>query len=532
MKPMQKKFSKKSSSKKILSSSALFSKIPFAYFDYIVIGSGIAGLLSALSASKKGNVLLVTKTKLSSGSTPLAQGGIAAVLSSTDNFKKHISDTLKAGAHHNKKNVVEYIVKKAPEAIRKLTEFGINFEKKNGKFDLSLEGGHSKNRIVHVKDMTGAAIEETLIKNIRADRKITILENTFALDLIVEKKECKGVFIYKKRKKSQKISTKKINKILTNSIILATGGTGQIFSHTTNPVESTGDGIAIAARAGAKIQDMEFIQFHPTALAYIKNGRHFLLSEALRGEGAVLLNKYKKRFVRELLPRDIVTRKIYEERKKGPAYLTFQGKKESDIKKRFPGIYEHLKKNYGLNLAKDLIPVTPVAHYLCGGIAVDLKSRTSIKNLFAVGECAYTGLHGANRLASNSLLEAAVFAMEIEKHLPKIKKMDKKSQKKMTQIMNQKIKKIIEKIETLKMKNGLPDKKLSKKIQQIMWEKVGIIRTKKGLNGAFQELQKIRKNTEKNISPETKNLLETSLLICKQTIKRKKSLGCHWIEKF
>lgn len=480
----------------------------------------------------------MTKTKLSSGSTPLAQGGIATVLSETDNFKKHINDTLMAGAYHNKKNVVEYIIKKAPEAIKKLMELGINFEKKNGKFDLGLEGGHSKNRIVHIKDMTGSAIEEALIKKIRANKKITVLENAFALDLIVKKKECKGVIVYRKRKKSTKnklrknLTNKNTTAILTKAVILATGGAGQIFSHTTNPSESKGDGIALAARVGAKIQDMEFIQFHPTALAYKKNSRHFLLSEALRGEGAVLLNKYKKRFVNELLPRDMVTQKIYEEQKKGAVYLVFQGKNESEIKNRFPGINEYLKKNYHLNLAKDLIPVTPVAHYLCGGIVVNLKSQTSIKNLFAVGECAYTGLHGANRLASNSLLEAAVFGMEIGKNLPKIKKMDKKLQKNMTQINSQNMKKIIKKIETLKIKNGLSDKKLSKKIQDIMWEKVGIIRTKKSLETALHELQNIKKITHKNIPPETENLLETSLLICKQAIKRKKSLGCHWTQEF
>ena len=253
--------------------------------DIVVIGSGIAGLLSALSASEKGNVLLVTKKKLSSGATPYAQGGIAAVISGTDNFKKHVKDTMRAGAYYNSKKVVEYVVRKGPQSIQKLATLGVRFdqEKNNAKknFALGLEGGHSENRIVHVRDVTGKAIEEALIKKVRNHKKVTIWEDTLALDLIVEKKICKGIKL---------LRNKKIIKVPAQVVILCTGGAGQIFAHTTNPTESTGDGIAIALRAGARVRDMEFIQFHPTAFFKKEKNQHFLLSEAIRGEGAILIN--------------------------------------------------------------------------------------------------------------------------------------------------------------------------------------------------------------------------------------------------
>lgn len=470
--------------------------------DIVVIGSGIAGLLSALSASEKGSVLLVTKKKLSSGSTPYAQGGIAAVLSGTDHFEKHIEDTMKAGAFHNSREVVKYVVQKGPQAIQKLIEFGVKFDQeKNKNLALGLEGGHSENRIIHAKDATGRIIEKALIAKVRSHKNITIWENTLALDLIIEKKTCKGIRL---------LRNKKIIKVPTQVVVLCTGGTGQVFAHTTNPTESTGDGIAIALRAGAGVRDMEFIQFHPTAFFKKENNRHFLLSEAIRGEGGILINHEGKRFTKELAARDILSRAIYEEQKHGKVFLTFENTKSTkrkkllELKKRFPEIFTHLKKN-GYILGKNPIPITPVAHYLCGGIEVNLRSETSIKNLFAIGECARTGLHGANRLASNSLLEAAVFASEIGGNLPKI------------QQTNFKIKEISEK----NISNT--HQKIIKKIQEIMWQEVGIIRTKNGLQKAFSQLNKFKNHK----SREVKNLATVAIAICKQALQRKKSLGCH-----
>lgn len=482
--------------------------------NIVVIGSGIAGLLSALSASEKGEipergkVLLVTKKKLSSGATPYAQGGIAAVVSGTDNFAKHIEDTMKAGAYHNTKKVVEYVVRKGPKAIQKLMALGVQFD-----CTLGLEGGHSENRIIHVKDITGKAIEEALIKKVRSRKNITIWENTYLLDLIVEKKICKGVKL---------LRGKKIIKIEAQAVILCTGGVGQVFSHTTNPAESTGDGIAIALRAGARVRDMEFIQFHPTAFIKKENNRHFLLSEGIRGEGAILINHKGKRFTNELAPRDIVSRAIYQEQRNGKVFLTFEntesseGKNPAELKKRFPEIFRYLQKN-GYILGENPVPIIPVAHYLCGGIEVDLHSQTSIKNLFAIGECACTGLHGANRLASNSLLEAAVFASEIGRVLGGGENLQKilSHNFKISTITNKNI------LKTHILKN----KKIIQKIQKIMWEKSGIMRTQKGLQKALSQLKKIHNHE----SQEVRNLATVAIAICQHALRRKKSLGCHTI---
>ncbi len=498
----------------------LSSKNSFHHFETVIVGSGIAGLLSALSASKNESkkkpgekkILLVTKTKLFSGSTPLAQGGIAAVLQKNagknkDSITKHIEDTLRAGAYHNNKKAVEYILKHAEKSIEHLEKLGIHFDREEGKIAAGLEGGHSENRIIHIKDSTGKTIEEQLIARVREHKNITIWENTFALDLITDKKKCVGMKVMKKNK---------IEIIRSESVVLATGGIGQIFQHTTNPKESTGDGIALAVRAGAKTKDMEFIQFHPTAFGKKAGGRHFLFSEALRGEGAVLLNKDKKRFINELLPRDIVARAIHQEQKKGPVFLSFQESKKTaaTIEKRFPGVSDYCKKN-GYCLTTDHIPITPVQHYLCGGIAVNLRCETSIKNLFAVGECAHTGLHGANRLASNSLLEAAVLGAEIGKNLPKN--------------THQKLSiKTISHPPSTTPPSKLKNKVIEQKVQKIMWQYLGIVRTKNGMQKAQSELTALTKTAEK--FPETRNILVVARKVADEAFKRKKSLGCHWME--
>jgi len=467
-------------------------------FDFIVIGSGISGLNFSLGASKKGKVLIITKKKIIEGATNYAQGGIAAVLDKLDNFQKHINDTMKAGAYHNNKRAVEFMVKNAPKEIRKLQNIGVNFDEK-----LAKEGGHSHRRIAFVKDRTGQSIEKALIKSVRINPKIEIWEDTFAIDLLSDRKQtCYGVQILKKGH---------VQNIYASAVILATGGLGRIYKHTTNPKISTADGIAMGARAGTKLKDLEFIQFHPTTLNSPKKSK-FLLSEALRGEGAKLINHKGKRFVDELMPRDIVARTVYKESLKGPVYLDISHKRSKEISKRFPYIYNELKKR-GFDLSRQRIPISPAAHYSCGGIQVNLKGETSVKNLYAFGEVACTGVHGANRLASNSLLEAVVFSELIGKNL---------------KIKNLKIKNQFSKPKFAKKSNH---QLIKRKIKKIMWEDVGIIRKPDKLNRALEKLESINFTPSAEVaSLETKNMLQTAILVTKAAIKRKNSLGCHFID--
>ena len=357
-------------------------------YQNIIVGSGLAGLTCALTLTKSGSVLLISKAKVIDCATNLAQGGIAAVTTEEDSFFSHIQDTLTAGAFHNDKRAVEILVKSAPAAIKWLRQQGVKFDK-----NPALEAAHSCKRVLRVSDFSGREIEKVLLKKVTQNKKIKVLENCLVRDLLVEKKQCLGVRTTKT--------------IYGDKIILATGGLGQIYTCTTNPQVATGDGLAMAYQAGCQLTDLEFIQFHPTALKD-KSSPLFLLSESLRGEGAYLVNTKGKRFISELAPRDILTRAIVKEQKNGEVYLDIRHRGEKFIKKRFPNIYRELKKR-GFNLAKEKIPVTPAAHYSCGGIKVDSYGRTNIKNLFAFGEVACTGVHGANRLASNSLLEAVVF---------------------------------------------------------------------------------------------------------------------------
>lgn len=481
---------------------------------FIVIGSGISGLNFALNASKKGEVLIITKKKIMETTTNYAQGGIAATLGNFDSYKKHLDDTLKAGAYHNNLKALKYMIEKGPSLVNKLMQLGVPFDKNESKLSLTKEGGHSAKRIAHVKDRTGHSIEEVLIKNVRKNSNIKILENCFAIDLLVKKNTCYGIrCLYKN----------KTYNIHASAVIIATGGVGQVYLHTTNPKISTGDGIAMAKRAGAVLKDMEFIQFHPTALD-LKRKKRFLLSEALRGEGAILTDSRGKRFMKkyhanaELAPRDIVSRAIFEEKKTGPVYLDISHKNSAYVKNRFSYIYKNLKK-YGLDLTKDAIPVSPAAHYICGGIKVNMDGETSIKNCYAFGESACTGVHGANRLASNSLLEAIVFSAKI---INSLKKIEKKSFPDF-------------KIPHKKNHQSTNYVYIRRKIRNIMWEHVGIVRNEKNLKYAIESLEKI-KNSHKyalnNIyALETLNMLEVSIQIAKSALKRKKSLGCHFISQ-
>lgn len=507
-------------------------------YSYLIIGSGIAGLNFALNAAEKeGSVLIITKKKTVASGTNYAQGGIAGVLDRTDNFTKHVQDTLVAGAHHNNLRAVEFMVKHGPQAIHRLIELGVPFATDaDGELLLTKEGGHSKRRIAFVGDYTGQEIEKTLIKKVHQHPLITILEHTFATDLLIKNKRCYGVQAYhQKPNHSNKQSTHRRRRDQANQIenfyasvtVLATGGLGQIYRHTTNPAISTGDGLAMAARADLKFKDLEFIQFHPTALKY-HHSPYFLISEAVRGEGAYLRNTQKQRFMKkyhhlaELAPRDIVARTIFEEEKKGPVYLDISHKNSTEIKLRFPKIYQKLK-TCNLDLTHDLIPITPAAHYACGGIKVNLKGETKIKNLYAFGEITATGVHGANRLASNSLLEALVFSNQIIKHaIPSTKSPSPHFPKPKILKLNQRELNLLQNVK--------------RRLKKLMWENVGIVRTTANLKNTLQKITELEKTLPilTGFHPELKkiqNMIIVDRLITQAAYKRQKSLGGHYIKK-
>ncbi|MGC8867344.1 MAG: L-aspartate oxidase [Elusimicrobiales bacterium] len=391
--------------------------------DFIVVGSGIAGLLAGIKLSQNPNikVVILTKDKIDISNSVYAQGGIAAALGKDDSFDNHIKDTIRAGDGLSKQDVVREIVNSAPIVISELLKLGVKFNTKKGEFDFGLEGGHSKRRILHHYDFTGRAIVETLIKHIKSRRNIKVFENFTAVDLILryhpayyppQKNQALGVYAIDNKSHT-------IFSFLASKVFLATGGAGKVYLYTSNPNTATGDGFAICYKAGLDMLNMEFVQFHPTCL-YHHKAQNFLISEALRGEGAILMLKSGKRFMhkysrmKELAPRDVVARAIANELKKsGDDYvlLDISFKPASFIKKRFPYIYKTCL-NYAIDITKQPIPVVPAAHFFCGGVKSDVFGRTDIKNLFVCGEVAHTGLHGANRLASNSLLEASVMALK------------------------------------------------------------------------------------------------------------------------
>ncbi len=393
--------------------------------DFLVIGSGIGGLSFTLKASEVGDVVIVTKKEDSESNTNYAQGGIASVLARDDSFDLHLEDTLRAGAGLCDRQVVRKVVEAGPGCIRELTQIGVQFSTRRDKedeFDLGLEGGHSKNRVVHAADLTGKEVENALLSAVKARKNVKLLEDHLAIDLITqhqledytrkpgERIRCWGAYVLDKER-NQVITC------LSKITLLATGGAGRVYVHTTNPSIATGDGLAMAYRAGAEVANLEFIQFHPTAL-YHPEADSFLISEAVRGEGGILrlqsgeafMENYDKR--KELAPRDIVARAIDRELKKRGdpcVYLDITHLDQKFIKLRFPNIYGKCL-SLGLDITKDWIPVVPAAHYICGGVVTDLEGRTGIENLYACGEVSCTGMHGANRLASNSLLEAVAFA--------------------------------------------------------------------------------------------------------------------------
>jgi L-aspartate oxidase len=388
--------------------------------DFLVIGSGIAGLSFAIEAAKHGDVVLVSKRSADESNTKYAQGGIAAVLDERDTFEAHVKDTLVAGAGLCHERAVRLCVEDGPARIRWLQDMGARFDRPepgehHADYDLHLEGGHSARRVAHAGDTTGREVERALLEAVKAEPRVRILEEHMAVDLIMLSKYggpevCAGAYVLD-------VGGGRVHTILARATVLAAGGAGKVYLYTTNPDVATGDAVAMASRAGAEIANMEFYQFHPTSL-YHPQAKTFLITEALRGEGAVLRRQDGSLFMSEhhplaeLAPRDIVARAIdYEMKRSGADHvlLDITDKKPDFVRSRFPGIHAECLR-YGIDITQQPIPVVPAAHYMCGGITTDLDGRTTIPGLWAIGECAHTGLHGANRLASNSLLEGLVFA--------------------------------------------------------------------------------------------------------------------------
>lgn len=515
------------------------------YTDFLVIGSGIAGLFYAHKVSRYGKVAIICKTKIDDTTTVKAQGGIASVMYDTDSFDKHIEDTLKAGAGINDREVVETVIKEGPTRIFDLISIGTHFDKNSkGKFDLHKEGGHSENRILHYKDKTGEEIQRALINEIKNNPNIEIYENHFAIDIITQHHigievtrrtpdiKCFGAYIFDEK-------NRKVFNFLAKKVMLATGGAGNVYLNTTNPPSITGDGIAMVYRAKGLVKDMEFVQFHPTALYNPSEKPAFLITEALRGAGAILRNHKNEDFclkyhpLGSLAPRDIVARAIDNEMKlSGQDYVFLDARhlSKNELLAKFPTIYAKCME-IGINITKDMIPVTPAAHYLCGGVKTDIIGRTSIINLYAAGETACTGLHGANRLASNSLLEAVVFAhraAEDSKNIPES----------FDDIYNEfplwDDKGTIENEELSLVSHSL------KEVQTIMSNYVGIVRSNLRLKRAFDRLEIIYRETEELYKKskitvsicELRNIINVAYLIIRMAQERKESVGLHYNQDF
>lgn len=510
----------------------------YSKYSAVVIGSGIAGLYSALKLEQQLNlpdgILLITKSELGESNSYYAQGGMVAVLKSNknDSVSSHVADTIKVGAGLSELNTIKFISENSDKVVKDLLTFGVEFDRdENGNFTLTKEAAHSVNRILHSGgDATGREMEIALCHTLQNHKNIKVYENSLAVDLLVENNTCDGVVIF--HEKNSEYET-----VYCKTLILATGGLGQLYKYTTNPVGATGDGFALAYNVGAELQDMEFVQFHPTALAFDdkKNHNRFLISEAVRGEGAKLCNKDRVQFMykyderKELAPRDIVARSIFQEMKATNTtnvYLDTSDIPRDKLIKRFPTIANKCLDN-GIDITKDLIPVAPAAHYFMGGVKTNLKGETSIKGLYAIGEVSSTGLHGGNRLASNSLLECVVCAYEVAEFL-------RNSDLSFDIPKNEKFDKIISKYEIPNVENKIDVQNLKSKLKDLMWNNVGIYRNEKSLNDAINGLNELEKEfpkQDKYLSKEEyefKNMLISARLIVKSAIRRKESRGAHY----
>lgn len=510
-------------------------------YDFLVIGSGIAGMSFALKVAHKGRVALICKTSLEEANTALAQGGVASVTNlEVDNFEKHIHDTMVAGDWLSDPKAVEKVVKGAPKEIRQLVEWGVDFDKnEKGEFDLHREGGHSEFRILHHADNTGFEIQESLIQAVKNHPNIDVFENHFAIEIITQHHlgkivtrrtpdiTCYGAYVLN-------CETGVVDTFLSKVTLMATGGVGAVYTTTTNPLVATGDGIAMVYRAKGEVADMEFIQFHPTALFHPGDRPSFLITEAMRGYGAVLRNLNGEEFMHRydprlsLAPRDIVARAIDNEMKingHDHVYLDVTHKDPEETRHHFPNIYAKCL-SLGIDITKDYIPVAPAAHYLCGGIKVDLNGESSIKHLYAVGECSCTGLHGGNRLASNSLIEAVVYADAAARHA-------------------------MDQIDHYQLRDDVPEwndegtrhpeemvliTQSIREVNQIMSTYVGIVRSNLRLDRAWNRLDILYEETEKLFKCskasreicELRNIISVGYLIMRQAKERRESRGLHY----
>jgi L-aspartate oxidase len=497
------------------------------HFDILIIGTGSSGLMSALQLSSDLSIALIAKDAFLEGSSYYAQGGISAVLTQNDDFSAHIQDTLMSGAELGDADAVRFMVENAPQAIVDLEAIGVEFSRENGNYHLTTEGGHSHRRVAHVSDKTGACIQNNLLSRVKNQPNITLFEHYIALDLLHKNQQCFGAYILNK-------TNRQVESFIAHRTILATGGASKAYLYTSNPDTSTGDGIAMASRASCQISNMEFTQFHPTCL-YHPRAKSFLISEALRGEGARLslpngkafMHKYDRRG--ELAPRDIVARAIDFEMKKNGldcVYLDISFKEESWIKQHFPTIYEKCL-GFEIDICTQKIPVVPAAHYTCGGIQTDLKARSSLKSLYAVGETAHTGVHGANRMASNSLLECVVFAkacaqdintQTLSETLPEFDPWDASRARPSS-----------EKVVVVHLWN---------EVRLIMWNFVGIVRSDRRLHYAQDKLKQIESEVDEYyhlylISGdliELRNLVKIAQMIIASAISRCESRGLHYNE--
>ena len=509
-------------------------------YDFLVIGSGLGGLSFALKAAEHGKVCLITKSELEETNTRYAQGGIAAVTSEPDSYEKHVKDTMIAGDFLCDEEVVRMVVKEGPAQIKELIQWGTKFDKSSsGKYDLAREGGHSEHRILHHKDNTGEEIQRALSAQVRQHPGIDLLEHHFAVDLITQHHlgrlvkrhhadiECYGAYVLN-------LKSEQVVRILSKTTLLASGGVGNLYTTTTNPPVATGDGISMVYRAKGVIDNMEFVQFHPTSLYNPSETPSFLITEALRGFGAILKNQLGEKFMNKydergsLAPRDIVARAIDNELKIHGhefIYLDATHLEDKALKEHFPNITEKCM-SLGINIAKDMIPVVPAAHYMCGGIKVDMDAQTRIKRLYAVGEVSSTGLHGANRLASNSLIEAIVYADRAVKHALKhapeyhipenIPAWDDSG--------------------TAHPEEMVLITQNLKEVKQIMTNYVGIVRSNLRLDRATARLEIIYRETEdlykdSRVSQkicELRNLINVGYLVIKMAQARKESKGLHY----
>ena len=510
-------------------------------YDYLVIGSGIAGMSFALKVADKGRVAIVCKTTLDEANTYFAQGGVASVTNmAVDDFDKHIHDTMVAGDWLSDPEAVEKVVREAPAQIRELVGWGVDFDRnENGEFDLHREGGHSEFRILHHADNTGAEIQLSLIERLRSHPNIDIYEHHFAVEIITQHHlgkivtrrtpdiTCYGAYILDE-------AAGRVDTFLAKATVMATGGVGAVYTTTTNPLVATGDGIAMVYRAKGTVKDMEFIQFHPTALYHPGDRPSFLITEAMRGYGAVLRNLDGQEFMQKydprlsLAPRDIVARAIDSEMKlhgTDHVFLDVTHKDPEETRRHFPNIYEKCL-SLGIDITKDMIPVAPCAHYLCGGIDVDLNGESSIRRLYAVGECSRTGLHGGNRLASNSLIEAVVYADAAARHA-------------MASIAGYDLRTDVP--EWDETGTDHPEEMVLvtqsvKEVNQIMGYYVGIVRSDLRLHRAWNRLDILYEETEKLFKAskpsrelcELRNIINVAYLIMRQAMERKESRGLHF----